>query len=125
MRARRRLPARETGLDFLRESLSWVVRQLMEAEISELIGAARGERALEEQPTQRNATRAAGGAASGRTRARDPEAAPRQPLPELPQAAQPLRAGVHLGSAGGIRRRRPDQEGRLGARVARATDLEE
>ena len=33
------------GLDFLRESLSWVVQQLMEAEVSELVGAARGERA--------------------------------------------------------------------------------
>jgi transposase-like protein len=32
------------GLDFLRESLTWVVQQLMEAEVSELIGAGRGER---------------------------------------------------------------------------------
>ena len=32
------------GLDFLRESLAWVVQQLMEVEVSELIGAARGER---------------------------------------------------------------------------------
>jgi hypothetical protein len=30
------------GVDFLRESLPWVVQQLMEAEVSELIGAARG-----------------------------------------------------------------------------------
>jgi hypothetical protein len=30
------------GVDFLRDSLSWVVQQLMEAEVSELIGAARG-----------------------------------------------------------------------------------
>jgi len=29
----------------LRESLSWVVQQLMEAEVSELIGASHGERA--------------------------------------------------------------------------------
>lgn len=46
------------GLDFLRESLSWVVQQLMEAEVSELIGAARGERAPEERLTQRNGYRA-------------------------------------------------------------------
>ncbi len=32
------------GLDFLRESLAWVVQQLMEAEVSELIGAELGER---------------------------------------------------------------------------------
>jgi putative transposase len=46
------------GLDFLRESLGWVVQQLMEAEVSELIGAAHGERAPEERLTQRNGYRA-------------------------------------------------------------------
>jgi len=46
------------GLDFLRESLSWVCQQLMEAEVSELVGAARGERAPEERLTQRNGYRA-------------------------------------------------------------------
>jgi hypothetical protein len=30
------------GLDFLREPLSWVVQQLMEAEVSKQVGAARG-----------------------------------------------------------------------------------
>jgi hypothetical protein len=28
----------EDGLDFLRESLTWVVQQLMEAQVSELVG---------------------------------------------------------------------------------------
>src|SRR3954452_2078338 len=46
------------GLDFLRESLTWVVQQLMEAEVSELVGAARGERAPEERLTHRNGYRA-------------------------------------------------------------------
>src|SRR5436190_6816308 len=45
------------GLDFLRESLVWVVQQLMEAEVSELVGAARGERAPEERLTHRNGYR--------------------------------------------------------------------
>ena len=45
------------GLDVLRESLAWVVEQLMEAEVSELIGAAHGERAPEERLTQRNGYR--------------------------------------------------------------------
>jgi transposase-like protein len=45
------------GLDFLRESLSWVVQQLMEAEVSELVGAARGERAPEERLAHRNGYR--------------------------------------------------------------------
>ena len=46
------------GLDFLRESLAWMVQQLMEAEVTELIGAAHGERAPEERLTQRNGYRA-------------------------------------------------------------------
>jgi transposase-like protein len=45
------------GLDFLRESLSWMVQQLMEAEVTELVGAAHGERAPEERLTQRNGYR--------------------------------------------------------------------
>jgi hypothetical protein len=34
----RHLMERE-GLDFLRESLSWMVQQLMEAEVTDLVGA--------------------------------------------------------------------------------------
>jgi putative transposase len=45
------------GLDFLRESLTWVCQQLMEAEVAELIGAARGERAPDERLTHRNGYR--------------------------------------------------------------------
>ena len=47
----------EDGVDFLRESLRWVVQQLMEAEVSELIGAERGERAPEQRLTHRNGYR--------------------------------------------------------------------
>src|SRR5213592_3429008 len=47
----------EDGADFLRESLTWVVQQLMEVEVSELIGAERGERS-EERLAHRNAYRA-------------------------------------------------------------------
>src|SRR5215831_12921058 len=45
------------GLDFLRESVLWVVQQLMEAEVSELVGAGRGERAPDERVTHRNGYR--------------------------------------------------------------------
>jgi putative transposase len=45
------------GVDYLRESLAWVCQQLMEAEVSELVGAARGERAPEERLTHRNGYR--------------------------------------------------------------------
>jgi putative transposase len=45
------------GLDFLRESLAWVVQELIEAEVSELVGAQRGERAPAERLTHRNGYR--------------------------------------------------------------------
>src|SRR5438034_6363410 len=47
----------EEGLDFSRESLTWVVQQLMEVEVSELIGAERGERS-DERLVHRNGYRA-------------------------------------------------------------------
>ncbi len=46
----------EDGLDFLRESLRWVVQQLMESEVSDLIGADHGER-NPERLTHRNGYR--------------------------------------------------------------------
>ena len=46
----------EDGADFLRESLRWVVQQLMEAEVSELIGAELGER-TPDRATHRNGYR--------------------------------------------------------------------
>src|SRR5438128_4643984 len=75
------------GLDFLRESLCWVVQQLMEAEVSELIGAERGERSTE-RLTHRNGYRLR----PWQTRAGElelaiPDAARWQLLPELPPAA--------------------------------------
>ena len=65
MAERKRMTAEEVvsflledeGVDFLRESLCWVVQSLMEAEVSELIGAARGERAPEERLAHRNGYR--------------------------------------------------------------------
>jgi transposase-like protein len=65
MAERKRMTAEEVvgyllegeGLDFLKESLLWVVQQLMEAEVSELIGAERGERAPAERLTHRNGYR--------------------------------------------------------------------
>src|ERR1044071_5378627 len=47
------------GVDVLRESLRWVCQQLMEAEVSELIGAERGERSGE-RLTHRNGYRQRG-----------------------------------------------------------------
>jgi putative transposase len=47
----------EAGADLVRESLRWLVQQLMEAEVTELIGAAHGER-TEDRATWRNGYRA-------------------------------------------------------------------
>jgi len=44
--------------DVLRESVKWLVAQLMEVEVSELIGAERGERRPEDRVTHRNGYRA-------------------------------------------------------------------
>ncbi len=44
------------GVDYVRVSLRWMVEQLMEAEVSELIGAERGER-TEDRATHRNGYR--------------------------------------------------------------------
>jgi putative transposase len=46
----------EEHADFLRESLRWMVEQLMEAEVSELVGAAHGER-TPDRATHRNGYR--------------------------------------------------------------------
>ncbi|HWA52644.1 MAG TPA: IS256 family transposase [Solirubrobacterales bacterium] len=46
----------EDHLDLVRESLRWVVQQMMEAEVSELIGAGRGER-TPDRATHRNGYR--------------------------------------------------------------------
>ena len=45
------------GVDVVRESLTWMCERLMEAEVSELIGAERGERAPGERLTDRNGYR--------------------------------------------------------------------
>jgi putative transposase len=46
----------QEGADLVRESLRWLVQELMEAEVSELIGARRGER-TEDRATHRNGYR--------------------------------------------------------------------
>ena len=114
------------GLDFLRESLTL---GLPAADGGGGVGAGRrrprraGTRGAADAPQR--LPLAAVADACGRDRARDPEAPPRQLLPELPRAAPALRAGARLGRAGGVRRRRLDAQGRPGGRVARAADLEE
>ena len=75
-------------VDLVRESLRWVVQQMMEAEVSELIGAGRGER-TPDRATHRNGYRPRRwDTRAGRDRPADPEAATGQLLPELPGAEE-------------------------------------
>jgi putative transposase len=63
--------------DVIRESVRAVAQELMEAEVSELIGAQHGER-TEDRATHRNGYRPRRwGHACGRDRVADPEDAPR------------------------------------------------
>jgi putative transposase len=112
----------EEGADFLRESLQWVVQQLMEAEVCDLVGAEHGERS-EDRLTHRNGHRHRRRDTRRRDRARAPEAAPRQLLPDLPGAAQALRASAGGGGPGGLCRRRLDAQARPAGGVARAAGL--
>jgi putative transposase len=52
----RRLLEDTAGADLVRQSLHWLVQQLMQAEVSELVGAAHGER-TEDRATWRNGYR--------------------------------------------------------------------
>ena len=116
----------EDGLDFLRESLTWVVQQLMEAEVSELVGAARGERAPEERLTHRNGYRARTWATrAGEIELAIPKIRRGSYFPSFLEPRRRSRAGAGERGAGGLRRRRLDPEGRPGGRVAGAADLQE
>jgi putative transposase len=78
----------EEGLDFLRESLRWVVQQLMEAEVSELIGAEHGERNPERLAHRNGYRPRRWDTRAGELELRDSEDQTRQLLPKLPRAAQ-------------------------------------
>src|SRR5262249_37403572 len=98
----------------------------MEAEVSELIGAVRGERAPEERLRQRNGYRSR----SWQTRAGEIELAiptirRSSYVPSFLEPAQALRAGFGSGRAGGRGRRRFDPEGRPGGGDARDPDRQE
>jgi hypothetical protein len=119
------LLARGEGRGFLRESLSWVVQQLMEAEVSEQIGAARGERAPEERLTHRNGYRARPWQtwrASSSWRSRSRAAAATSPASSGRGAEASRRSSR---SCRGVRRRHLHAQGRPRGRVARLADLEE
>jgi len=113
----------EDHVDLLRESLRWVVQQMMEAEVSELIGAGHGDpNPGSGDPPQRISPEALGYPGQ-RDRPADPEAAPGRLLPLLPRAEEAIRAGAPERGAAGLRLRGVDPQGRPAGRVARPADL--
>jgi putative transposase len=106
--------------DFLREAVAVVAAQLMEAEITEEIGARRGEVSAE-RATHRNGYRErrwetrVGEIDLLVPRKRSGEAY----FPSFSRAAPARRAGDRLGSHGGLRERGLDPQGRPPGRAAR------
>jgi putative transposase len=118
----------EEGLDFLRESLRWVVQQLMEAEVSELVGADR-RRARRAQPGAADASQRLSAAPLGharrRARARDPEDPARLVLPSFLEprrrSEQALVSVIQQAYVCGVSTRKVDQlVESLGLRVSRS-----
>ena len=111
--------------DVIREAVKAVAAEMMELEVSELIGAERGERRPEDRATHRNGYRAAAlGHARRRDGVADPQAPAGQLLPELFGAAQAQRAGAVGRRPAGLCLRRLDAAGRPAGRAARAADLQ-
>jgi Transposase, Mutator family len=106
--------------DVLRESIAWLVAELMDAEVATLVGAELGERAPDRRTTQRNGYRPQDLGHPGRLdRAGHPQAALWQLLPLVPGAPPARRAGPGRGRAGGLRQRRLHRQGRPAGRPAR------
>ncbi len=106
--------------DVLRETLAWFVGELMEAEVTQQIGAGLHEKSPERTDAPQRLPRAQLADPRRRGRARHPAAARRQLLPQLPRAAQPLGEGPGGGHPGGLRQRRLYAQGRPPGDPARA-----
>ena len=92
----------EGGADLVRDSLRWLVQQLMEAEVSEQIGAAHGER-REDRATWRNGYRPRRwDTRAGELELRIPKLRQGKPLPLVPGAAPALGAGAAGGCPAGL-----------------------
>jgi hypothetical protein len=106
--------------DWLREAVAFLACALMEAEVEGLCGASYRERSPE-RTNQRNGYRPRTlRTRVGEVELQNPEAAPRELLPEPPRALPGLRAGAGRLRPGGVRRRRLDAQGRPAGRGARA-----
>ena len=116
---------REEHGDVIRESVRAVAQELMEVEVSELIGAQRGER-TEDRATHRNGYRPRRwDTRAGEIELQIPKIRQGSYFPSVPAAAQALRASAGLGRAAGVCLRRLDPARRSARREPRAADLQE
>src|SRR3954469_13898730 len=116
---------REEHGDVIRESVRLVAQELMEAEVSELIGAQRGERS-EDRATHRNGYRPRRwDTRAGEIELQIPKIRQGSYFPSFLQPAQAQRAGARQRGAAGVRVRRVDAAGRSARRESRAADLQE
>src|SRR3954451_355441 len=89
--------------DVIREAVKAVAAEMMELEVSELIGAELGERRPDDRATHRNGYRPRRwDTRAGEIELQIPKIRQRQLLPEFPGAAQALRAGVAGRGAAGL-----------------------
>ena len=111
--------------DVIRDSVRWVVQELMESEVSELIGARLGERRPEDRATHRNGYRPRRwDTRAGEIELQIPKL--RQgSFPVVPAAPQALGAGAGLGRPAGVCLRGLDAAGRSARREPRAAGLQE
>ena len=94
---------RDEHADVIRESVRAVAVELMEAEVSALIGAERGERRPEDRATHRNGYRPRRwDTHAGEIELQFPQDPPGQLLPELSRAAAALGAGAAVGRPAGL-----------------------
>jgi transposase-like protein len=115
----------EDHADVIRESGRFVAQQMMETEVSELVGAELGERRPEDRDASQRVSAEAVGHQGGRDRAADPEAPAGELLPELLQtrkrSEQALVSVVQQAYVCGISTRRVDQlVESLGLRISRS-----
>lgn len=116
---------RDEHADMIRESVRAVAQELMEAEVSELIGAQRGERTVD-RATHRNGYRPRRwDTRAGEIELQIPKIRQGSYFPVVSAAPQALRAGAGRRRAAGLCLWRLDAPGRSAGREPRAADLQE
>ena len=112
--------------DVIREAVKAVAAEMMEVEVSELIGAELGERRPDDRATHRNGYRPRRwDTRAGEIELQIPKIRQGSYFPIVSGAAQALRAGAGGGRAAGLCLRRLDAARRSARREPRAADQQE